>query len=473
MTGTIFFLPGLGLGAEAAAPLAAALGDRFRVVGIDLPGQGEAPDAADGSVGALAGAALEAIEAESDGGPWLLVAHSMGGKVAALVISRVLGGQANVFGLAGAVLLAPSPPTPEPMDDGKRAQMLSWADDGPLSEADARAFVDQNVAAPLGDSDQRNAVGLVRRTSALSWRRWLSEGSREDVSATVGTIDLPVVVLAGEEDVDLGASAQPGLLGRVYPRARFVSLPDTVHLLPYERAREVAAAVVELWESTVSVSPAVPPHWGRVVASDRTPVEARALLARRAIADDVHYEPRALSAAQLTTLGALADRVVPQPEGRRIDLAARVDAELASGSGDGWRPAGLPDDASAYRLGLDALAAVWPAGEAEQNALVARIVDGESIEGAPWSDDLLRLWFEDARNDLVRNWLAHPASLARVGYDGFATSGPGAGPAGYVELAAGTRDPWEPDDLGALASGHDDPKTDTDPGALTGRENTA
>uniref|UniRef100_UPI001C0EC5FB hypothetical protein n=1 Tax=Francisella tularensis TaxID=263 RepID=UPI001C0EC5FB len=45
---------------------------------------------------------------------------------------------------------------------------------------------------------------------------------------------------------------------------------------------------------------------------------------------------------------------------------------------------------------------------------------------------------------------AHPASLAHVGYDGFATSGDHAEPAGYVALAAGRRDPWEPGDLGDL-----------------------
>ncbi|MCY7412367.1 MAG: alpha/beta fold hydrolase, partial [Salinibacterium sp.] len=127
MTGhdcTIFFLPGLGFDSASAAPIAAALGVRFRVVGIDLPGHGPAPDAANGSVHALTNAALTAIEAEADGGPWLLVAHSMGGKVGSLVAARVLSGHERVFGLAGSVLLAPSPTTPEPMDGAKRALLL-------------------------------------------------------------------------------------------------------------------------------------------------------------------------------------------------------------------------------------------------------------------------------------------------------------------------------------------------------------
>ncbi|RFA09248.1 hypothetical protein B7R54_08430 [Subtercola boreus] len=454
--GTLFFLPGLGFSAALAAPLRAALGDRFRVVGIDLPGQAGAPDARDGSLAAMADAALSVIEAEADGGPWMIVAHSMGGKVAAVLAERVLGGRASVFGLAGAVLLAPSPPTPEPMDDDKRAQMLSWAENGPLTETAAREFVAQNVAAPLADARETDAVDQARRTSPLSWRRWLDEGSREDVSATVGVIDLPVVVLAGEDDADLGAAAQPELLRGVYPRARFVPLPATGHLLPYERVPEIAAEVVRLWEATVEASPALPAEWGRLIASPRTPVETRALLAQRAVADDPDYTPQALSPGQLTTLRALADRLVPQAGDRRIDLAARVDADLAAGGGDGWRPAGLPVDAAAYRLGLDAVAAAWPDAPDDQHELIRRIVEGEPIgdtaaHGTAWDSDTLQSWFEDLRTDLAKTWTSHPATLARIGFDGFATSGTDAdadAQPGYQNLAAGSRDPWEPAELG-------------------------
>ncbi|RFA12927.1 hypothetical protein B7R21_08740 [Subtercola boreus] len=458
--GTIFFLPGLGFGAAAAEPIADALGDRFRVVGIDLPGQGQAPDAPDATVGAMVDAALTRIETESDGGPWLLVAHSMGGKVGALLAARVLSGRANVSGLAGAVLLAPSPPTPEPMDDDKRSEMLGWAQHGSLSETDARTFLDQNVASPLGDTREQDALAQVQSTSPLSWRRWLETGSREDVSATVGVLDLPVVVLAGEDDADLGAAAQPQLLSAVYPRARFVPFPGTGHLLPYERPDEVAAEIVRLWNETVLVSPGLSPEWGRLIASDRTPVETRGLLAWRALADHPDYQSTALSLAQLEMLRALADLLVPQTDGRRIDLAARIDADLASGSGDGWRPAGLPDDVSAYRRGLDAIARAWPDSAADREHLIRRILEGEPIGGGGGADtgtgtgagtdsDQMKRWFEDLRTDLARTWVAHPATMARLGFDGFATSGAVAEP-GYVNLGAGVRDPWEPAGLGRL-----------------------
>ena len=46
-------------------------------------------------------------------------------------------------------------------------------------------------------------------------------------------------------------------------------------------------------------------------------------------------------------------RVVPQVRGEEIDLVGFVMARLATGKGDGWRYAVLPEDAQAYREGLD------------------------------------------------------------------------------------------------------------------------
>jgi hypothetical protein len=41
-------------------------------------------------------------------------------------------------------------------------------------------------------------------------------------------------------------------------------------------------------------------------------------------------------------------------------------------------------------------------------------------------------------------WLAHPATMARVGYDGFAIGGDGVRKQGYALTAADEREGWEP-----------------------------
>ncbi|RKE60370.1 hypothetical protein [Microbacterium sp. AG238] len=215
---------------------------------------------------------------------------------------------------------------------------------------------------------------------------------------------------------------------------------------------DVAASVRSLAADIAAWGPRVPEPWARVIASSRTDVAVRATLARRALADDPAYRPRALTPEQLALLRDVARRIVPQGEGATIDLAARLDRMIEAGESDGWRPTGMSTDVEAYRAGLDALAAIWMRGAAAQDAVIRRVIDGDAPSGAVLTADQLSLWFEDARNDLARLWLSHPASLARVGYSGFATGGTGPEPAGYLVLAAGEREEWEPGELGRLGA---------------------
>ncbi|WJL96603.1 alpha/beta fold hydrolase [Microbacterium sp. ET2] len=453
--GTVYVLPGLGLSAVAAAPLAAHLSPTLAVVGIDLPGHGGSPDAANGSVSALVDGVIAAIAQTASGGPWILCGHSMGGKVAAAVAERVLRGDAPLFGLAGLVLLAPSPTTPEPMAADKREQMLSWVVDGPISEEHARAFVADNVAARLPAADEAAAIAQVQAMSPLAWRRWLEEGSREDISADLDIAAVPAVVLAGEEDGDLGADAQPALVAGVLPDAAITSLPDTGHLLLFERPAEVAAAIEGLWDAISAGSTRVAESWGRLIASERTDAETRGILSRRHLADDPDAESQVLSRAQLVLLRSIAERLMPRDLDDRFDLGRVVDRELAAGRGDGWRPPGLPRDSEAYRRGLDALAAVWPGDTTSQDHLVSGLIAGQGFAGSPWDDETTRRWFEDIRADLAQAWVSHPATSARLGFDGFITAITSPDP-GFSELRADRRAAWEPDTLGTLAPEDDE-----------------
>ncbi|MFJ4039428.1 alpha/beta fold hydrolase [Microbacterium sp. NPDC090007] len=447
---TLYLLHALGASARSFDRLATRLEGRVRVVGIDLPGFGDEAHADDSRLDTSVAHVERRLRAEA-GGRWMLGGHSMGGKIAALVASRVLRGDAPLFGLSGLVLMAPSPPRPEPMDEDRRALMLSWVADGAIAERDAETFLAQNVARPLDDEAHAQAIADLRRTSPAAWRAWLETGSTVDATAEVQTLDLPVLVLAGTDDADLGAAAQPGLLASVFPRARFAALPDTGHLIPLERDAEAADAISRFVADEVRVGPVVPEEWARLIAGDRVDARDRGILARRAVPDDRGYAPAVLDLEQLTLLREIADLVVPQ-EGPAIDIAARVDAQLARGEGDGWRNADLPADPEAYRRGLDTLASVWPTDPADRHRVLRAAIEGDGDHEGPFDADRLKAWLEDVRNDLVRQWLAHPAGMARVGYDGFATGGSPI--RGYVELRLGRREDWEPSGVGGtIATG--------------------
>ena len=236
---TLFCLPALGMSRLEFDPLRDALGDDFEVVALDLPGFGDTHAPPRGS-GRRHGAGRHAAIREHGATSWVLVGHSMGGKIASVVASRTMAGQGGLFGLAGVVLLAASPPSPEPMDDERRASMIDWAADGALDEAAAREFVDANVGAALPPALDAQAVADVRRASSEAWTAWLERGSREDWSAEVGMLDVPALIVAGGADGDLGPDAQRELNGRVYPRAQHLVLDGAGHLLPLERPTEVA-----------------------------------------------------------------------------------------------------------------------------------------------------------------------------------------------------------------------------------------
>lgn len=447
---TLYLLHALGASSGSFDRLAEKLDDVVLVQGIDLPGFGSAASAPDSRLDDTVDHVIRHL-AQHARGPWMLGGHSMGGKIAALVAARVLRGDAALFGLRGMVLMAPSPPRPEPMDEERRERMLSWVDNGAISEQDAETFIDQNTAEPLDAGAQSLALADLRRTSPTAWRAWLETGSRIDATADVQTLDLPVLVLAGTDDADLGASAQPELLASVYPRARFIALEDTGHLIPLERPAEAAEAISRFIADEVRVGPVVPDDWARLIAGDRVDVRVRGILARRSVPDDRGYAPAVLNMAQLTLLREIADLVIPQ-DGPAIDIAGRVDAQLARGEGDGWRNADLPVDVEAYRTGLDQLAAAWPTDPTERAETFRAAVEGEADAAGPFDAAQLKAWLEDVRNDLVRQWLAHPASMARVGYDGFATGGTPI--RGFVELRLGRREDWEPASVGGtIATG--------------------
>jgi pimeloyl-ACP methyl ester carboxylesterase len=480
---TLFCLHALGMSRLEYGPVADVFGDDVEVVALDLPGFGDATTADGVTVDDMVRQVTRQIRRHG-ATRWLLVGHSMGGKIASIVAARTLAGQGGLFGLAGVVLLAASPPSPEPMSDENREQMISAAADGPLDADTTRAFVDDNVGAPLPAVLDDQALADLHRASPEAWTAWFDRGSREDWSAEVGTLDVPALIVSGGADGPLGEDAQRRLNGTVYPRATHLTLEGAGHLLPLERPAEVASAIVDFWRDDAGRAPVMSDDFARVIASSRTASNTRGILAKRAVADDPRYAPKVLTEAQLTTLRAVAARVVPQDDpDHAVDLAARVDAQLAAGYGDGWRNADLPSDPEAYALGLDALADFTDLTPEQQDERLAAIVAGDpddtletvgdsgggdshhggdqddagltggtpggtdqpsADEAHPFSVEQLTAWFEDCRVDLVKLWLAHPATMERIGFDGFANGRAGRALQGFSRLGAGEREGWEP-----------------------------
>ena len=197
-----------------------------------------------------------------------------------------------------------------------------------------------------------------------------------------------------------------------------------------------------------------------LIASSRVSTGTRAALEKRETADDTDFVPTLFSGTEFVTLQALIEHVLPQRDSPRIDIAARLARQLESAMGDGWRAALLPPDAEAYRGGLQTLEHYARAAygvpyaalaDGQAHAILEAIASGIRVAHGPGSADAVlgvlqaQAWFADLRADVVRIFVAHPETLARLGYSGFANGGNGAPKSGFTRVGLGEREPWEPD----------------------------
>lgn len=241
---TLICLHYLGGSARSWDWVAARLAPNIRVVALDLPGFGDAchqPGYTKADMADVVAARVEALAPER----WALIGHSMGGAVATILARRAENGVAALANLAGIVLVAASPPGPEPMDDSKRAQMVGWAAGGPIDPGNAHGFITQNVTASLPAAEMQRACDDVTRANPAAWRHWLEIGCRENWSARIGTLRTPALILAGADDEALGPDAQRTLTAPHFADATLAVVPGAKHLLPLERPDALATSISE------------------------------------------------------------------------------------------------------------------------------------------------------------------------------------------------------------------------------------
>lgn len=211
-----------------------ALSPDYRTVAIDQRGWGKSASPPAGyALSDLADDALALVDVlhlES----YLLVGHSMGGKVAQLAASR------RPRGLRGLVLVAPAPPTPLALPLDARQGMVHAYD----SRESIVATV-QQVLAPggLSDGDLETVIADSLAGALQAKSAWPLATSQEDITADVPKIDVPVIVISGEHDrVDTPEVLLRELLPRI-PQAKLVVLPRVGHLLPLEAPPELAHVI--------------------------------------------------------------------------------------------------------------------------------------------------------------------------------------------------------------------------------------
>jgi pimeloyl-ACP methyl ester carboxylesterase len=209
------------------------LSHRHRCIAPDLPGFGTAADRPGPFTTAAAADVITALIEALALQDYRIVGHSMGGKIALAVAARAPPG------LRGLILLAPSPPTPEPIPAADRGHLLaSWGD----RDATA-AIVDKISVRALSRLDREQQIADMLASSQEAWAAWLNRGSREDLSAALGRIAVPITIVSGSGDRTVGTAVLHRELLQKTPSATLEIISGAGHLLPIEARDEVAAII--------------------------------------------------------------------------------------------------------------------------------------------------------------------------------------------------------------------------------------
>lgn len=225
---TLVFLHYFG-GSAMSWQWVAAQMQGYRCIAINLPGFGDAPALESPSLAAYATAVTEEL-ARLDIENYTLVGHSMGGKIALQVAISSDRPPRRV------VLIAPSPPSQEPMPHEEKKRLLN----NHPSQDNAKTTIERAIHQPLNRDQQTLAIETHIAVDNTAWRWWLLEGMDHSVVDQLSQLQVPVTVLASKDDPVIAfETIQSEVLGNI-PSANLMTAQGVGHLLPLEAADWVA-----------------------------------------------------------------------------------------------------------------------------------------------------------------------------------------------------------------------------------------
>lgn len=193
----------------------------------DLPGPYTLRQLADDTLAVLAEAGVT---------DYLLVGHSMGGKVAQLIAAT------RPAALRGIVLVGSGPAKPAAQITPAYGEALSHAYDSDESVADARDRV--LTATDLPEPVKARIVADSRSGADAARAEWPLRGIAEDISEYTRVIGVPALVVAGENDQVEPVDVLVDNLLPYLPGADFTVIPKTGHLIPLEAPGELVDAIM-------------------------------------------------------------------------------------------------------------------------------------------------------------------------------------------------------------------------------------
>lgn len=226
----LIFLHYFGGAASSWEDVILHLRDEFRCIAVDLYGFGKSPSPQHRlSVEESSRKVTELIEDLSLAN-YILIGHSMGAKIAIDVAAS------QTKGLQSVVLIAPSPPSPEPMKDKDREEMCEAFRKKEMVKKMLRNALGSTVA----DNVFMREVSNNLSASETAWKSWPELGSKEDISPRMHSVHVPVAILYGEKDKRFTKAFLEKEYSQYFKTFSLTGISDAGHLVPVEAPQKVA-----------------------------------------------------------------------------------------------------------------------------------------------------------------------------------------------------------------------------------------
>ena len=113
----------------------------------------------------------------------------------------------------------------------------------PVDAGFVREFQESTIAQPVPAAFLERIVAESRKLPARVWQAYLREMMEADVPTQAGTIEVPTLVLWGDQDAYCIRGDQDALLAAI-PDSRLVAYEGAGHCAHWERPAQAAAEIV-------------------------------------------------------------------------------------------------------------------------------------------------------------------------------------------------------------------------------------
>ena len=244
---TIVFSHGLLMTGDMFAAQVQALRGRYRCITYDHRGQGRSAASGMRSIDmdTIADDAAALIE-KLGVGPVHFCGLSMGGFAAMRLAARKPR-------LLRSIVLMNTTAEPEPSANIPRYRMMNWAARlfgvrTVLSGVTPIMFGKSFLKTPGRDADRALGRAMLLQNRRSAWRAVNGVMERQGFEKEVKYINLPTLVLVGEEDIAISAAhSEP--LAQLIPNARLVRIPHAGHSSSLEEPAAVTQAITQFLAS--------------------------------------------------------------------------------------------------------------------------------------------------------------------------------------------------------------------------------